>query len=256
VIGSAECLERGDTVARQDIPYTSYGGIPSLWLPPVASLFGSGLAAWHRPEDLPVGIEGDPIVFWPDASGLGRNLVQLDALRQPLLHFAGVGTPSVVASFDTLFKSMTWTQLMETTRDYSLYLAGFIPSNPPFGPFPILAIRSLPGGASIWSVNGFSMGAGVGTSSVSTLLDPQQFSSFGIWWVRRKGRHVEIGWKDVRTYAADLPLISGNPPGCVAFGRIEVSQGGPMVREILVFNAETSGTLHNQVMRYLASRFG
>jgi len=254
VIGSRECIADGDTVANQDIPYTSYGGIPSLWLPPVSSPFGKGLAAWHRPEGLPGEPEGTPISTWNDSSGLGRHLAQDDPVRQPLLHYADQGSPSATASFDNLFKNLTWTQLLETTRDYSLYVSGFLPSNPPFGPFPILAIRHLPAGNSIWAVSGFTMGAGVGSANVSTLLDPLQGTQYGIWWVRRKGRRVELGWDRVMTFVGELPLIAGVAPGCVAFGRIEVSQAGPLVREVLLFNAETIDSLHSDVLAYLRSR--
>jgi len=151
---------------------------------------------------------------------------------------------------------MHWSQLLETTRDYSVYVAGFIPSFPPFGPFPSLAIANLAHSSPIWAANGFLLTAAVGAVAVSTLVDPAVNSQYAIWWLRRRSRHVELGWRFVKTYVADLPLVGSEPPGCVGFGRIEVSAGGPLVREVMIFNAETPGSLHNDVIAYLASRYG
>jgi len=253
--GDIACLADGDEIAGDDVPYTMWGHIPSLWLPKVRSPFGSGLAAWYKPETLPWGAPGTLIERWPDSSGLGRDLVQFNAANQPLLFYYGL----LARQRGPLIGGIHWLdfeELLGTTRNFSIYFAAFLTGNEMSQATSPVAFRTTnanPGGV---FAEGARIGYSRGTFGATTLIQPVRYNANAIVWFRRKGRYIEQAWDGVAQEDFRSPASVNL---CLEFRRVEsdidIGLLPCILKEALIFNDFTEGKTHEKIMEYLRSRY-
>jgi hypothetical protein len=256
LVGSAECVQSGDRFPPPVVPRTIVGGLDSrCWTqqgltpppPPVPPP-----SYWYRSDDLSGSADGVAVANWPDATGLGRNMLQLNPGLQPLL--VNVGGQPVALAF-TGAKVLAPPAGQSLGTEHSIYLVGS------FGPtFPTHLC-----GPSVFGGQGASLTGIPDTSDTQMRYRANSalavwsygvsLASTQLWSVRRLLGSVELA-----VYKVGGAVVALSDAGPIPFVGAGASQTGLVssraagLLEVMLYPYYLDDGSHNSVLSYLAAR--
>lgn len=230
----------------------------------VPVLPAGGPVFWHRPESLPAGGEGAPVLLWRDTSDYKNDLRPLTLAAAPLktLAFLG-GLPAAVFLQDapinrTLLFGVDGPyppEPLQLRGTYSLYVVATLGGPAGYKTGPQLTgasglFRPALGGSDT-EVAAYTATGAVSGPAAFTPLESH------IWHVRRKGAEVEVGVDGAAIASGTVPFAEQ-----VALSALQADQGpGPagrstVVSELIGYPHLLDDLNHQLTVQYFKIRYG
>ena len=194
----------------------------------------------------------DPVAYWGDLSGNGRNLTQTTNNNRPFYKpgtINGKPTLSFDGSNDTLGASFTLAQPCQHFAVFK-FNAAYVSGNPRawdgFG---------VSGGFQRSSATGMTMN--YGGSDDSAAVTDAEMQTFGIWETEANGANSFIRRDGVRRDSANSNIGSSSPSGIrlAVFNNGFSAPGNVSFAEVLIYSRVLSAAEASRVRKYLGTKY-
>jgi hypothetical protein len=257
LIGSADCLEHGDTlpvtaarslVSGIDSRCWSSQGLP-VPTPPVW-----GPLIWMTPASLPALNDGDPVSLWSDTSGYKHHLVNGNTGQQPTLKL--VSTGGLSAAEFARGHSLAWSTPVPVGTEHSIYFVGTISSTGfTFASGPSVAGTPQVSGAHL---NTYDAGMGYTGYPLSPQLPYAGVRGKAyLFWARRLGSSADVGCHGLASGSVAIAsTVAIALAGLLTSANIPVNLEDSFISELLVWPFKLDDAEHAAVISYLSLKYG
>lgn len=257
LLGDADCVAGGDTFPLPMVTRTiPYGYDSRCWMaksktPPASPM--PPPTWWLKSEDIPGSNDGDPVAYWNDASGYGRNALQLNPAAQPF--FAGGGPGGFNGCVFLNNHVLVVSPALDLGQSNSVYIVATLLSTfgaRTFGPMLIPTIAPSFGAPDI---NASRMRYVASPDNVQLPYSASSGATL-IWSLRRQPDSVILTAGNLASDSFDLP----GKGGVSVAGLTVIQVGTPSLRETAVYEIVAyDWTLdvdsHNSVISYLSNKY-